>query len=85
MTRARSAMDDAANKKEVSDENWTGLKQVIASELPSWDSGIPGSVQKGVIIIIIILSNRGRVGASSTDRLLLLLKGSRKTSDEAHA
>jgi hypothetical protein len=41
-------MDDAANKKEVSDENWTGLKQVIASELPSWDSGIPGSVQKGV-------------------------------------
>jgi hypothetical protein len=48
VTRARSALDDAANKKEVSDENWTGLKQVIASELPSWDSGIPGSVQKGV-------------------------------------
>ena len=49
VTRARSAMDDAENKKEVSDENWTAVKEVMADILPSWDSSIiPGSVQMGV-------------------------------------
>ena len=72
VTRARSAMDDAANKKEVSDENWTAVKQVMADILPSWDSGIPGSVQKGVEKLLVrhMLADHSGQAYTISDSLL---------------